>query len=179
MEIIYQPEGRNEEVISLFTRSFTDSEGENEGQIIGSLVRHILTGSKRDDTHVFCAGDNGTMAGAIIFTPLDYSQDRRKVLLLSPVAVATDRQGEGIGQKLISHALQKLAGEGVDIVLTYGDINFYSKTGFRQISMDEAQPPYALQYPEGWLGQGLQNQGFKPLVGPSRCVEAFRNPAIW
>ncbi|MBT8411700.1 MAG: GNAT family N-acetyltransferase, partial [Octadecabacter sp.] len=106
-------------------------------------------------------------------------QDNRTVFILAPVAVATAHQGFGLGQRLIAHGLETLRKDGVDVVLTYGDVNFYSKVGFALITETEAQPPLPLQYPQGWLGQMLSDTGFTPLVGPSRCVAPLNHPDHW
>jgi putative acetyltransferase len=101
------------------------------------------------------------------------------VFILSPVAVATAQQGNELGQRLINHALEALLDRGVDVALTYGDINFYSKVGFAHITEADAQPPLPLQYPEGWLGQTLKAGPFVPLKGPSRCVVPLHDPIHW
>ena len=62
---------------------------------------------------------------------------------------------------------------------TYGDINFYSKVGFSLITEKEAQAPLPLQYPEGWLGQSLNDAQFTPLLGPSKCVAPLNDPNHW
>ncbi len=95
------------------------------------------------------------------------------------MAVATAHQGTGVGQKLIAHGLGVLRDNGVDAVLTYGDINFYAKVGFAQISEETARAPLPLQYPQGWLGQSLSRPELEPLAGPSYCVEALNDPSYW
>lgn len=116
---------------------------------------------------------------SIIFTRMTYPDDNRTVFILAPVAVSTGQQGKGLGQRLISHALQALRYNGVDVALTYGDVNFYSKVGFAQITVSDAQPPLPLQYPEGWLGQTLTGKPLTPLTGPSRCVGPLNDPEHW
>ena len=69
--------------------------------------------------------------------------------------------------------------KGVDFVVTYGDPNYYSKTGFNQITEEFAQAPLKLSLPEGWLGQSLSNQDERPLIGPSRCVPALNKAELW
>ena len=100
-------------------------------------------------------------------------------MILSPMAVSTARQGEGIGQSLIGHALEELAREGIDVALTYGDPNFYSKVGFKPVSLAEAAAPLRLSYPEGWIGQAITGGSFEPLKGTCACVPALNDPALW
>ncbi|MEX0318977.1 MAG: GNAT family N-acetyltransferase [Ruegeria sp.] len=170
---------RTDEIIDLFTSTFTASEGAEEGRLIGQLVTDMFATANDTDMFVFSALHDGAIVGAILFTRLTYPQDDRNVFLLSPVAVATHQQGKGIGQKLLRHGLNSLRQQGVDAALTYGDINFYSKVGFNQITEVDAQAPLPLQYPQGWLGQSLTDRPLDPLKGPSRCVDALNSPDYW
>ncbi|WP_439140416.1 GNAT family N-acetyltransferase [Roseicyclus sp.] len=68
--------------------------------------------------------------GAVVFSPLRDAQAAHRIMLLSPMAGATAQQGKGIGQALIRHALARLAAEGTQIAVTYGDPAFYGRTGF-------------------------------------------------
>jgi predicted N-acetyltransferase YhbS len=179
MEFSTAPKGREEEIIRLFNATFAASEGMEEGALIGDLVRNLLAGTAEKDLFVFTAEEGGNMIGGIVFSRLAYDQDDRTVFVLAPVAVATDRQGKGIGQRLLTHGLAALRSVGVDIVMTYGDPNFYAKVGFIPISEADAQAPYPLNHPEGWLGQSLTDREMAPLKGPSRCVEALNDPVFW
>lgn len=172
-------EDRADEIIALFTSTFTDSEGAAEGQVIKKLVTDMFATVGETDMHVFSSIDGGAVVGSIVFSRMTYPEDARTVFVLAPVAVATDRQGQGVGQKLLRHGLDSLRDKGVDVALTYGDINYYARVGFRQIGADVAQPPMPLQYPEGWMGQSLNGEALVPLKGPSRCVEALNDPAYW
>ncbi|MEM9332016.1 MAG: N-acetyltransferase [Pseudomonadota bacterium] len=170
---------RHDEVVALFHSSFSESEGLAEGDLIGALVRALLTTTPNEDIFAFLALDADKILGAIIFSRLRYPDDARTVFLLSPVAVLSSYQGEGVGQNLINHGLQKLEAQGVDVVITYGDVKFYSKVGFIQITQEIAKAPLPLQYPEGWLGQSLSKSDLAPIAGPSYCASALNNPVYW
>lgn len=179
MEFSEDHVGRQKDIIDLFHATFTASEGDEEGRLIADLVAGIFSTSADGDVVVFTARAENTLTGCIFFTRLRYEDDNRTVFLLAPVAVATGYQGQGIGQRLLTHGLDAMRLRGVDVVLTYGDPNYYSKVGFQNITQEDAQPPLKLQYPEGWLAQSLSSDHFETLVGPSRCVDAFNNPAYW
>ena len=179
MEFSTGPKGREEEIIGLFTSTFAVSEGLEEGALIGHLVRNLLAGTAQEDLFVFTAGEDGKIIGGIVFSRLTYEQDDRTVFILAPVAVATDQQGKGIGQRLLTHGLASLRKAGVDVAMTYGDPNFYAKVGFMPISEADAQAPFKLNHPEGWLGQSLTDRPMPPLKGQSRCVEALNDPVFW
>ena len=101
------------------------------------------------------------------------------MFLLSPLAVATARQGFGIGQELLGQALEALRSDGVDVVATYGDPAFYGKVGFEPVSEDRARAPLPLSQPIGWIGQSLSGGQLTPLKGPGTCVAALNDPALW
>jgi len=179
MEFSAEYRGREAQIIDLFTATFTASEGEEEGALIGELVRNLLGGTAPEDLFVFTAAEDGTIVGGIVFSRLTYERDERAVFVLAPVAVATDRQGQGIGQQLLNHGLAALRNTGIDIAMTYGDPNYYSKVGFMPINEADAAAPFTLNHPEGWLAQSLTDRPMAPLKGPCRCVGALNDPVFW
>ncbi len=179
MEFSTGPGGREREIIDLLAATFTASDGAEEGALIGDLMRNLLVTTADADIQVYTAREERSVIGAAVFSRLTYDLDDRTVFVLGPVAVLTSRQGEGIGQRLLVHSLAELRKHGVDIAVTYGDPNFYSKVGFRPITEEFAEAPFKLKHPEGWLGQSLTDRKMTPLAGPSRCVEAFRRPDYW
>lgn len=172
-------EGQEQALIALFETTFTASEGPEEGALIGALVRGLLTTTPLGELFVFTAVEDGRIVGSALFSRLAYADDPRRVLVMAPVAVATDRQGEGIGQGLIRHALACLKEAGVDVVMVYGDPAFYCRTGFAPISEAEAAAPHPLGQPQGWQAVALGGGPVAPLKGPSRCVPALDDPALW
>lgn len=171
--------GREKKIVDFFMATFSASEGAEEGALIGSLAKNLLGLTSDEDLFVFIAEDADTIVGSIVFSRLSYEKDDRTVFVLGPVAVATNRQGMGIGQRLLSYGLSALRKAGVDIAVTYGDPNYYCKVGFTPITETVAPAPFKLQRPEGWLGQSLTGTELKPLKGPPRCVAAFNDPGFW
>ena len=166
--------------LSIFFRDiFSSSEGPAEGELIGSLVRRLVSATPSEDVWTFVAREGGELAGAIIFSRLRFEQEAKTIVVLGPVAVATARQGKGIGQTLIAYGLAELRSAGVEIAVTYGDPGFYGKVGFEPMSEADVPAPYPLQYPEGWLAQSLTDSPLAPLHGPSRPVKAFEDPVFW
>ena len=166
-------------IAALFDASFTASEGPAEGALIGALVRRLMTETPAGDLRVFTAWEDGAPVGGIFFTRLAYAGDPRRVFLMAPVAVATDHQGKGIGQRLIARGLDALRREGVDIAVTYGDPAFYGRVGFGPVSEADLPPPRPLSQPQGWIAQSLTDAALTPLGGPAACVAAFDDPAFW
>lgn len=172
-------QGREAEIAEFFEAVFAASEGPDEGAVIKALVERILSDTSPDDLLVTLAEAEDGLAGAVLYTPLWYDEDERRVMMMAPVAVRTGLQKQGWGQALIRHGLELLASRGVDIVVTYGDPAYYAKTGFRPISEEEAAAPKPLSIPQGWQAQGLSESFREPLKGGSRCVAAFDDPGLW
>lgn len=179
MEFSDSSDGVEKRIVDLFTETFTASEGAEEGDLIGRFADALLRDTAKDDIYVFTALDQGQFIGCAIFSRLIYAQDLREVFILSPMAVATDRQGHGIGRALLTHALSVLRDNGVSVAITYGDPAFYAKVGFFPLDEATAAPPLPLSFPYGWIGQSLTGTALLPLQGKSTCVSALNDPALW
>ena len=167
-----------EEIKQLFTKVFSDSEGESEGLVLGDLAYDIMTITDAQELYGFVAKENDEIIGSIFFTRMTFESEV-SAFLLSPVAISTDYQRKGIGQKLINFGINLLKEDGVTLVFTYGDIKFYSKVGFSLITEMLVKAPLKLTYPEGWLGQSLVCDEIEPITGNSYCVEALNKPELW
>lgn len=92
----------------------------------------------------------------------------------------TEFHGKGIiVQALIRHAHEELKKEEVNIPITYGDISFYSKTGYELVSEDSIAAPLKLSYPEGWLANSLDESTELKLEGPSSCIPELNDQNLW
>ena len=167
-----------EEVTHLFTSVFTASEGETEGRLVGNLASELSSHIDHQDIICFGTYEKGSLIGSIFFTRLQFS-DASQVYMLAPVAVSTHHHGQGVGQALINYGLNKLKKRSVVVVITYGDIAFYSKVGFQSLSESIIQAPLKLSMPEGWLGQSFTEDAIMPINNRPTCVKAFNNPAYW
>ncbi|MEZ6039972.1 MAG: N-acetyltransferase [Planctomycetaceae bacterium] len=165
-------------IVSLFHSVFTDAEGEQEGGRIAALVREMMTTTEHQDLRGFVAVEAEQIVGAIFFSRLSFDT-QIEASILSPVAVKTKSQGQGIGQKLIRYGLTQLQDQHVELVVTYGDPAFYSKVGFRSISPQAIRPPFELSQPEGWLGQSLTSTPVEEFRGHCQCVAALSDAAYW
>ncbi|MDD1779921.1 N-acetyltransferase [Enterovibrio sp. ZSDZ35] len=166
------------DIKALFQNTFTDSEGEAEGKMVSELAYEALTTTENQDVYGFVAMDGETLAGSIVFTRLTPANGA-SAFLLSPVAVATSYQKQGVGSTLINVALDVLKNEGVELVFTYGDPNYYGRVGFQQVSEDVVKAPCKLSFPEGWLGQSLVSDEVSTIEGETGCVAAMNKPEIW
>lgn len=167
-----------DEVASLFTLSFSSSEGEQEGVLIGGLASALAARIDNQEFVGMGAYQDGALIGAIFFTRLRFDEPV-EAYLLSPVAVTPAHQGRGTGQAMIKFGLDELRNRSGAVVVTYGDPAYYSKVGFLALSEDVIQPPLPLSMPEGWLGQSLSGEAIPVVKGRPICVQEFDNPAYW
>ena len=179
MEFTSEYRDRIPDIIELFRAVFSAADGKSEADLVAGLVRDMFATTAETDLLAHSAWDGGALTGCILFTRIRFPQDSRTVFILSPAAVAAQRQGQGIGQALIRHGLSEIRKQGADAAVTYGDPAYYGKVGFQQITEAWAAAPVPLNHPEGWLAQSLTGAGLKPLHGPSECVPALRNPVYW
>lgn len=178
MELSIFKTNQSEDVIALYTDVFSSSEGKDEGKIIGDLVSKLIVTTQPRDLIGYVAVYKDTIVGCIFFSRF-IVPGNLSAFLLSPLAVATEVQRGGVGQRLIRYGLEQLRSQSVDLVLTYGDPNFYSKTGFEKITVERVPAPYPLSQAIGWLGLSLTSDTVPYVNGETKCVEAFQNPNYW
>ena len=178
MNLAELTQDRQAEAIAVITRSFGDSEGEAEGELIGKLAGDMLRTTNDDDICGFYAEDGEEMVGCILFSRFTLPVDK-SAFILSPVAIVTARQGQGIGQALINHGIDVLQSRGVELVFTYGDPAYYQQVGFQPITEDVVRAPQPMSLPHGWQGQSLTADELRPIEGLTRCVDALNKPEYW
>jgi putative acetyltransferase len=171
-------ESKSQKVIELFKSVFSAAEGEEEGKVIADFVANLISTTKPQDLIGCIAEDNEIIVGCIFFSRFTVPSGQ-VAFILSPVAVSTDVQGTGIGQKLIQYGLDHLRSLKVSLAFTYGDPSYYSITGFEQINENIVKAPYPLSQPIGWLAQSLDGQEIQAMTGSTRCVEALNDPGLW
>jgi putative acetyltransferase len=142
------------------------------------LVSDLIGTTEPQDIIGCVATTNNQIIGCIFFSRFVVPSDE-VAFILSPVAISTSLQGSGLGQKLIYYGLTQLKSNNVNLVFTYGDPNYYSKTGFGQISESIVKAPFELSQPEGWLAQKLDGNHIKEMHGVTKCVQALSDQKYW
>jgi len=126
------------------------------------------------------AETGGHIVGFGAFSPVSRaSEPAIGGYILAPLAVAPDRQRSGIGARLVDRGRDILRGEGVDILLVYGDPAYYGRFGFRNEAARGFVAPYPLQFPFGWQGLRLSDRELAHRPMPIVCVPALMNPQLW
>ncbi len=178
MNLLLFSESNTQEVIDLFKSVFSASESEAEGQLIAGFVENLICTTRSQDLIGCIAREKETIVGCLFFSRFTVPGGQY-AFILSPVAVSTEVQGTGIGQKLIQYGLDHLRYLHVSLVFTYGDPGYYSKTGFEKISEDIVKAPWPLSQPIGWLAQSLDGKEIQVIAGRTQCVKALNDPSLW
>ncbi|KWR91467.1 GNAT family N-acetyltransferase [Cupriavidus sp. IDO] len=77
------------------------------------------------------AEDNDTIVGHVAISPVSVSDGSSGWYGLGPIAVAPQRQGQGIGGQLMTQALAGLRRLGAAGCVVLGDPAYYGRFGFR------------------------------------------------
>ena len=165
-------------VVDLFFSVFGHSEGNEEGLLISELVARLISTTACDDLMGFVAKNETGLVGCIFFSRFSVPNDQL-AFILSPVAVATAVQSQGVGLGLINYGIEHLKQNRVELVFTYGDPAYYSKFGFQQIDEHTVKAPFKLSQPIGWLAQSLNGEPIQPMQGVTGCVEALSDAKYW
>jgi putative acetyltransferase len=91
------------------------------------------------------AEDSSGPVGLIVFSRVWVEQqngDRVKGAMLTPLAVRPDRQRQGIGLRLMDHALRSLEARGETLFLVLGHPGYYAKAGFRSAAAEAIASPW-------------------------------------
>lgn len=178
MNIQDYQKSEEESIKRLFKDVFSDSENLEEGTLVSNLVGHIINSTNEKDIFGFVAKIQGQLIASIFFTRLKFNNSC-SAFILSPVAVHTQFQGKGIGQKIINFGIKQLKDKNIDLLFTYGDPAFYSKVGFKWLDQQIVQAPFTLSHPQGWLCQSLNNKPVMPIKSRPSCVSALDNELYW
>jgi len=68
---------------------------------------------------------------------------------------------------------------GADVLLVYGDPDYYGRSGFREEVGRSFVPPYPLQYPFGWTGMMLNGTSIPEQPIQFECVSAPSKLELW
>lgn len=127
---------------------------------------------------------DGAVAGFVMVSHaelLSDSGERRRVLTMSPLAVAPPAQGRGIGSALVRAALAEAERLGEPLVLLEGSPRYYPRFGFRDcrelgisISLPGWAPPEAgMAFPLSTYDAGLRGR----LVYPPAFAASGVSPS--
>ncbi len=161
---------------SLYDMAFPD----NEGASVGRLAVSLLSEKTNPTTESLVVDDAGVVKGHIAFSPVSITgHDDVRAYILSPLAVRSDCQGQGIGSALIDYGKRLLSKDGAHIILVYGDPAYYGRFGFDAEAASKFIPPYPLGYPFGWQALELNRCEIRGDTVEIECVASLNNAAYW
>jgi len=175
MKIRESVENDKESIRRVHQNAFDQSEGEAVSQLAIDLLE--------DETALpilsLVAGQDNEIIGNIIFSSVDIEGvEGVSAYILAPLAVTKLAQRNGIGTLLIHKGLETLKERGAEIVLVYGDPNYYMRTGFK--AGHNLKPPHTLKYPEeAWMAQELVESILTKTQGTVRCALSLNSPEYW
>lgn len=160
-------------IAALYRAAFPDSERD----AVASLALELLA---EPEVLTLVAEAGAQIVGHIAFSPLRLDGDRHwRGAILAPLAVAPERQKQGVGSALIETGLSRLAGEGIEWLCVYGDPAYYGRFGFTADFAEPFKPPYPLEYPFGWLALPLGGRDAPATGGTIGCVAPLMKATLW
>lgn len=157
--------------------------GPEDGPVIAALVNDLLDDATAQPLLSLVALGDGQITGHILFTraELPGSEPPVSVQLLAPLAVVPGTQGQGIGQKLITAGLEKLAAGSVDLVFVLGHPGYYPRCGFQPAGVLGLDAPYPI--PEknagAWMVQELKPGLLGKVTGTLQCARKLDEAEHW
>jgi len=98
------------------------------------LVEAIRASEEYVPELTLLAEDDGRIVGHVMYSYSALEGSDTRLLQLSPLSVAPDRQGEGIGAALTRESLRLADERGEPLVLVLGHPTYYPRFGFRPAS---------------------------------------------
>ena len=105
------------------------------------MVEAIRTSAGYVPALAFVAADEDEVVGHAMLSYVGLAGSDRRLLELAPLAVAPERQREGIGSALTRALLAAADARGEPLVLVLGHPGYYVRFGFRRSDALGIEPP--------------------------------------
>lgn len=157
--------------------------GQQQGPEVAGLVKDLLLDQTAQPLLSLAAEQNGELVGHVLFSRAELAESGQpvSVRILAPLAVVPEHQHSGVGTLLISHALETLRLEGVDLVFVLGHPDYYPRSGFTPAGVRGLEAPYPIpdKDADAWMVQELRPGILGSMQGAVRCCEALDKPELW
>jgi putative acetyltransferase len=121
------------------------------------------------------ADDDGDIVGHILFSPVSLVGEPALLLMgLAPMAVAPERQREGIGSQLVATGLERCRQLGAAAVVVVGHAEYYPRFGFIPASRIALRCEYNVP-DEVFMARELQEAALTGVSGTVRYHPVFAN----
>jgi putative acetyltransferase len=159
-------------------RLHLDAFAEEEREAVAQLAIALLTDETAKPLLALAVEDQGRAVGCVIFSRVEiHGSESTRAAILAPLAVDSSHQRQGLGSELVRHGLGTLLEEGMDLVLVYGNPNYYSRFGFT--SNHHVSAPFPLEYPEAWMACELTKGVISHSSGTAVCAKSISHPEYW
>lgn len=153
---------------------------DEERELISTVAATLSLDTIKPPVKSLVAEDAGQVIGYVSYSPLLFEPSVTTTgYILAPLAVSPACQRQGVGSKLIEIGIEMLSKSGVDVLLVYGDPEYYKRFGFKEEIGRSFVPPYRLKYPFGWLGVMLREVDISKMLLRFECVSALNKPELW
>jgi putative acetyltransferase len=153
---------------------------DEEGKVIGNFAADLSSETTNPAIKSLIAEVDGQVIGYVSYSPIFLKSDSGiSGYILAPLAVSPELQKQGVGSRLIKSGIDMLSADGVDVLLVYGDSEYYGRFGFMEDIGRSFVPPYPLEYPFGWLGMMLNGTDLPKMPLRFACVQALNDPDLW
>jgi putative acetyltransferase len=157
--------------------------GQQHGPEVAGLVKDLLHDSTAQPMLSLAAEQNGELVGHVLFSRAELAETGQpvSVRILAPLSVIPEHQSIGVGTLLISHGLEMLRREGVDLVFVLGHPDYYPRSGFTPAGVLGLEAPYPIpgKDADAWMVQELRPGILGNVQGKVRCCEALDRPEHW
>jgi len=163
-------------VLDVHRRAFA-SEDEAE------LTRILLEDEKAAPRISLLAEEDGTVLGHILLTSTSLERSVHTVsMMIAPLGVVPERQGEGIGSALTLAAIEQARQAGIDLLFLAGSPGYYPRFGFRTRAEDLGFAPPAPMPPDhadAWMVMELVPGAIERASGRVIPADELTNPKYW
>lgn len=158
--------------------------GQEKGPEIAELADDLFDDKTAMPLLSLIAEENNQIVGHILFTKVTVlgAPDNFSAQILAPLAVDPDKQGQGVGAKLMKEGLKRLADNGVDLVFVLGHPTYYPRAGFINDALSlgyEAPYPIPQEHADAWMVQELSCDIIGKVKGKIKCADILSQPQHW
>ena len=151
-----------------------------ENKLISILAKELSDKISTPPVKSFIAEIDSKIIGYVSFSPIFFKFNTNiSGYILSPLAVSSNNQKQGIGTKIVNFGINELIKKGVRVLLVYGDPGYYKRFGFNEGIGKSFVPQYTLKYPFGWLGIKLNSYAASISPIEFKCIDGLNKQELW
>ena len=161
-------------------RVYWDAFADDERERVARLAVDLLSEQIAPAAVSFVVEVEESIVAHMAVSPVVISgHEQLRGFILSPLGVRKDHQARGVGSQLVEYGIQYLSELSADLLLVYGDPQYYRRFEFSAEVAEPFLPPYELQFPFGWQARLLSKRVSVNAPAPIACVSALSDPGLW